>query len=502
MNRTITTRILLVLGLLSYTSTLNLFAQDDQVSHNVINDQGYTIRSLSSNGRYCSGYTYNADGSVTSIIYDIPTQEWQIVDQIQIYDISNNRMAVGNQPTAEGSLTPVAWKDESTYILPYSDTYLLGSNVNAISYDEKYMAGYLWKSPTDEGYDAVPILWTNDNYEFSYQILPMPETDWQGLHPQQVVIWDISDDASVIVGREVSNKGDLMLPLVWVKDQNGEYICSTVCEDLYFDKTKEHPGTMPEFDEYVTADPSTETELYNEQLQNWFQLVTIYQEKLSEYLTGTSIAPSDYNITDNGRFFATTVQYKNGVNLTNTKAIAIDTQDLGNPFILGSGTEGLSITDDGTFFYSENGKVYVTNVLNDTEKKEFSQYVSDEYGINIESSLNGCEITRLMCSSDKVSIIYTTDDGNTKTQYAIYAPEKASSVSETTKYNTEMSVQHNILKCTNNICQIWVYNTNGQTVFNGNIHENMDLTFLGHGIYIIKGTTNEGKSEIIKAVVQ
>lgn len=482
-------------------------AQSDamDVDFDVVQAQGNLISKVSSNGRYGVGSVQTQEG-YKSVWYDFETKECKVVeDVIELLNVDNDGRAVGEATDAEKGMLPIIWNNGELEYLPYPAEYNLGACVNTSTPDGSILMGLVWKSNTDAGYDAMPTVWkAGENGEMEYEFLPVPAEDWQALPPQQVVIWDVNEDATAVVGREVGWRGDVMMPSIWTTDENGEYQYKVIGSDIYFDSTKEHPGQFPQFEDMVTADPASEPDLYNEQLQEWINEVNEYSARCEEYFTGATIRPSSFNITDNGRFIAANIEYKEGTVISNTKALVIDTQNPDDLIIFGDATEGYAITDDGMLFYDSDEGLMVTNVLDQSVTYTFNDYMKNEYGVNISDVVpEDAEITRIIATSNKTSVMCTTyREGEGYVQYAVYAPGKVSVAENTADEDVVFAMRGNVLSSNVRFGDVKVFATDGRMVFDGASEGALDLSFLGKGIYLVKGIADNGVCKAIKAVVK
>lgn len=498
------TAVVACLTAMAAMSVTDVVAQSEtEVDCKLIEGEGYIINKISSNGRYGIS-SQQTDTGYSSFWYDFEKNESQVVADVDFVNIDNNGMAVGDVlDTENGLLLPVVWKNNEIKYVPYPTNYVQGACVNATSPDGSVMVGYAWTVPSDAGYDAAPVMWTlGDDGNFSYEILPVPEEDWQGLPPQQVVVWDVNEDASVLVGREVGWRGDIMMPSIWTRNSNGEYEYKVIGTGLYFDTTQEHPGHFPDFDTMVTADQATDPDLYNEQVQEWFDAVTLYEEKCAAYFTGATIRPSSFNITDNGRFFSGNVEYKEGTTVINTQALAVDTQNPDDLIVFDDNTQAYAITDDGTFFYDTADGVMVTNLLEASKDMTFADYLKDEYGVTLSDHVaEGADIISVIAASNKSCVLFTVlgDDGYQ--QYYIYAPGKVA-VDGIADDDVVVAMRGNVLSSNVELDNVKVFATDGQVVFEGRSEGALDLSFLGDGIYVVKGITGNGVCKVIKAVVK
>lgn len=482
-------------------------AQSDvlDVDFDVVQAQGNIINKVSSNGRYGVGSVQTQEG-YKSVWYDFEKKECKVVeDLIEFANVDNNGRVVGEVTDLEmGLVFPIVWNNGEVTKLPYPEEYIMGSGVNTSTPDGTVLMGYAWRGHSDAGYDVVPLMWkAGESGEMEYELLPMPAEDWQALPPQQVTIWDVNEDATAMIGREVGWRGDVMMPSIWTMDENGEYQYKLIGSDIYFDSTKEHPGQFPQFDDMVTADPNEEADLYNEQLQEWFNEVNEYTARCDEYFTGATIRPTAYSITDNGRFIATAIEYKEATIVSNTKALVIDTQNPDDLIIFGDATEGFAITDDGMLFYNSDEGLMVTNVLDQSVTYTFSDYLKNEYGVNLFDVVpEDALITRIIATSNKSLVMCTTyREGDGYVQYAVYAPDKVA-VAENTADDVVFAMRGNVLSSNVRFGEVKVFATDGRVVFDGASEGALDLSFLGKGIYVVKGIADNGVCKTIKAVVK
>lgn len=122
----------------------------------------------------------------------------------------------------------------------------------------------------------VPAVWElqSDGTYGSPKTLPYPSLDFTGRVPQYVTAVAISDDAKTIAGQVVDYSGQLTYPIIYTKDENGEWSYSTEVGLSLVNpnniKFPEWPGdspSMPTLDQFMAPD---EVEAYNQDLNDWF----------------------------------------------------------------------------------------------------------------------------------------------------------------------------------------------------------------------------------------
>lgn len=163
--------------------------------------------------------------------------------------ISDNGIAI-----ADGSYTNLSYYFDGTEWKELSNAEnTFGSGTNAITPDASMIVGdqQLAALSLDEnGVMVVPCIWESDGaggYKTA-EIIPYPTTDWTGSVPQYILVNDCSADGSVLVGTIVDNRGMVVEPIMWRRNDAGEWTYNRVHPELLNPENIVIPPCPADFD--------------------------------------------------------------------------------------------------------------------------------------------------------------------------------------------------------------------------------------------------------------
>lgn len=245
---------------------------------------------ISQNGRYTVSNLMN----MMMTIHDLSTDE-----VIAIYydeDMGYNEYmpgfgtCVANDGTVVGNAVIYTFNDDYTRYtqedlavifkgeemirlsLPYPE---YGGTAHAITPDGKYICGIVGNDAFS--IDArqsmqLPAIWTlnEDGTYGEPMVLPHPEKDFLGGIPQYVTAISISEDGNTIAGQVVNSSGWYYYPIVYTRDEKGEWSYSFPGIDLFLTHPEvvipEDPGEYPDKYDFITEE---ELAAYNQAMQDW-----------------------------------------------------------------------------------------------------------------------------------------------------------------------------------------------------------------------------------------
>ena len=234
------------------------FADDGDFVNNFVIPIG-----LSSNGNITWGY--NPVGSLGYYNFDDPNNPvtWTEYTDADVYGIRVVGVPYDDIPLVSNYLSSffVDLKTgEKTYMnLPDEN---LGLDAWDITADGKYVGCNI----TDDAFLVIPLIGERqEDGTFKYTYLEYDEYDAMGCTAQYTQVRHVSEDGKYIMGIQPDNRGMSGRLVVWTRQEDGTYKFSTPLDDLLYDFTCEKPGYTPEWDDYVTANPETEPEIFAEQ---------------------------------------------------------------------------------------------------------------------------------------------------------------------------------------------------------------------------------------------
>lgn len=228
------------------------------------------LTAISPNGQYVAGDV--GDGSV--IIRNLATGELKVFvtegDEI-MYRIGGGSTPISNTGIVVGSTTgenAAYFENNAWHELPVPNT-LYTNTAKAITPDGSIICGNLGRAQMTLEHSTamcVPAVWyrQEDGTYSEPEILPCPEYDFTGRVPQYITALSISADGKVIAGQVHDNGGMVEEPIIYYRDENGDWAYKLLYPELINPTGVKFPPYPGEFDE---AAPSEEQFMTPEELQ-------------------------------------------------------------------------------------------------------------------------------------------------------------------------------------------------------------------------------------------
>lgn len=258
-----------------------------------------------------------------------------------------------------------------------------------ISADGKYIGCNL----TTEDFIVIPMIAEKkEDGTYKYTYLDYDKNDAMGCPAQYTQVRFISDDAKYLIGIQPDNRGMGGRLVVWEKQEDGTYKFTTPLDEYLYDLSAEKPGIAPEWDDYVTADYETETELFNQQAAEYDKVFEEYETKYMKFTRNQS-ALEIYMMNKATRSNTVCMAfYDNRVN-NESDMIPVffdcDTKEIKEyPEMIGCfGMEQLPggghiVAKDQTGFYS------LTAIDNDGNTQPFHEWLTDKTGTDISKDFS------------------------------------------------------------------------------------------------------------------
>lgn len=257
---------------------MSAVAQDVNVSEPVFIDEfnqyGINTIGVSQNGRFV--YGIDPTGSVG--VYDFEgTNKYTTVsrDKLSSFPVS----VAGS--TTDGRLLI------STYLTSYFLNMNDGTKQEIKSPDSNYGID-AWDISADgkiivcnltsDGFTVIPMIGTlQEDGTYNLEYLEYDKNDAMGSEAQYSQVRYVSDDGQYLMGVQPDYVGMAGRLVVWERQDDGTYKFTTPMDDFIYDLSCEKPGNSPIWEEYVTADPIEDADLYNEQSKK-------YEEARMEFL--------------------------------------------------------------------------------------------------------------------------------------------------------------------------------------------------------------------------
>ena len=142
---------------------------------------------------------------------------------------------------------------------------------------------------TSANFIVIPMvgkLQEDGTYKLEY--LPYGEKDAMGCYAQYSQVRAVSNDGQYIMGVQPDDRGMGGRLVVWVRQADGSYEFTTPIDEFLYDYTYEKPGFAPEWDDYVTADPDAEPELWESQAAEFDKAFDEYEINYKNFTRGYS----------------------------------------------------------------------------------------------------------------------------------------------------------------------------------------------------------------------
>ena len=140
-----------------------------------------------------------------------------------------------------------------------------------------------------EDFSVEPMLaFRQEDGTYKFEKLPYDNIDAMGCESQYTQVRYISDNGKYVLGIQPDNRGLSGRIVVWTRQDDGSYSFSTPMDDFLYDFTIEKPGLAPEWSDYVTANPDTEPELFNQQMEEFDKIFNEFEQKYNDFTRGGS----------------------------------------------------------------------------------------------------------------------------------------------------------------------------------------------------------------------
>ena len=483
-------------------------------------------RGISSDGRYVWG---NLGADIPACIYDTQTGGPMIVLEPELdLSLGVNIAGItydGFAFVSENDITYIYDINSGTRSYVHSSSEY-GMDVWDVTADGRFFAGNI----TDEsGYFCEPLYGEQqEDGSFNMIQLDFPKEDAMGCLAQFSQARFISEDGKYIMGIQADARGMAGRLLVWTKQDDGTFTYTTPLDDFIYDKSVGQPGETPEFEDYVTADYDTETDLWNEQHEAFNKAFDDFVKKYNEYTRHSALdifmmhrakrdaiiyAGVDKAVKSEGaEDYDAVVTYPIMYNCATGEVIA-------NENLVGHAFEQLP---GGGYITFDNSSqmLYATNVVKeDGSSQEFSVWFNEMTGVDLSKDFY-FELTNPFTGEEFVGVYvglpYFSHNGKTLMLSATDADFNLC----TGVYNfdrdifatTATSIRPNLINkivFANNIINIGdgnngtaiVYNANGAKCGEYVVNGSADLSNMTPGAYIVNVSTDNGNATL-KVIVK
>ena len=492
-----------------FASSLGM-AQNETSTFKVIENLKLPAKAVSSDGRYIcgdfKGQAFIHDTETNSTIEIPPTyNEYDVAVLDGLNDINPAGIAVGH------------WGDNAAYYennkwhsLPMPSNRGMGS-AHSITDDGNIIVG---ESEVSFLYGpGMPLIWTKEGDGYKLDSLPHPDRDAFGRTIARCGALYISKDGSVIAGRfQDKSFAQFALLIVW-KKVNGEWEYTLFGEELIYDKTKPHPGNMPESEDYITAEPDTPE--YNAQVEEYNAAIDEFYIKLMgednqggyskmcmlvTYLGG-------FDMSANGRYLIGTIkdQLKES---SYAYSIDLETASLTTYKDITVGGGSACVGNDGTMFFIsmlglpvQDGTVLLPGAK---ESMGLAEYFKLRSGIDYSeqiASLNGNAGTPIISADNNTVVCWlgTPDFIAADCNYYVKFAPDAIAKAETDRTSV-LSLKNKVLFIMEEVQEALVYDLTGRVIYKGAGRE-IDMHQWPEGIYLVK-VSLKGKTVSEKIILR
>lgn len=510
--------------------------------------------------------------------------------------ISNNGILVGST-VASGNAAYLE-KGEWHYLPVLNEEYTNLSN--GITSDGNVICGNIGTDKIDinsENIMCVPCVWyRQDDGSYSQPVLlPHPDKDYTGRTPQYIKAISISDDGNVVAGQITDYGGFVQQPIVYTRNDKGEWNYQLLCPEL-INSTKiefpEYPGEAPEAPNMNNFMTEEEIAAYNSAYQEWSTTYPIDYSKYpnqEDYMSDESKAKyndalAEYNvkfaeweelfypfselyfesqessklfvfnscyISPNGKYYLTSTQSQGGIWMSNkrkgTSALdegfdtPVEETSYASPYVLNIETGEYStvignsdiqasfIADDGTVLATSEIytkpqamvltpgaseylplEVYLAETspmaaswMNENMRHDMLDYDPDTFE---EITIPNVMISGAPYAASDLSVFCTASlnvwdvyDENYYYSYIIYADKTVDAVEDVA--DSEFAVEAlkgGVVSVKGDNATVEIYTLGGEKAFQGQ-GTGMISTGLAEGFYIVKATSENGKTVVLKA---
>ena len=485
-------------------------------------------RGVSADGTYIYG---NIGADVPGCIYNVKTNEPMIVLDPEKGDMTLGVNVVGI--TYDG----LAFVNENdvTYVLNLNDgtkTYLkspvadFGMDVWDVTSDGSFFAGNI---TSEDGFYCEPLYGEKqEDGTFKMVQLDYPREDAMGCMAQFSQARFVSEDGNHIFGIQADARGMAGRLLVWTRQADGTFTYEMPFDDIIFDKSVGQPGSVPEFEDYVTADSETDPDLFNQQYDEFIKAFEEFQQKYNDFTRHSALdifmmnrarrssviyAGLDQAYIPEGSEDYEEIVCRPIMYDCETGTVTYNEQAVGHAFD--------QLPGGGYITFDNSSEVlYQTSVVKeDGTVQEFSEWLNELCGIDLSEDYY-MELSNPFTGQEFVGVFvglpYFSNDGKTLVMAAtdldfmlttgvitfdrdVFAMTatgiKPNVVSKVLFANNKLNIGDGVQG------KVVVYNASGAKCGEFDVNGTADLSSMGAGAYIVNVNTEKGNSTL-KVIVR
>ena len=142
---------------------------------------------------------------------------------------------------------------------------------------------------TSANFMVIPMIARlSEDGSYKLEYLPYGKEDAMGCEAQYTQVRAISNDGQYIMGVQPDFRGMGGRLVVWERQEDGSYEYTTPIDEYLYDYSYEKPGASPEWEDYVTADPDADPELWESQAAEYDMAYDEYETNYMNFTRGYS----------------------------------------------------------------------------------------------------------------------------------------------------------------------------------------------------------------------
>ncbi len=486
---------------------------------------------VSADGQYIYG---SVGGDVQAGIYNIKTNDPMIIldPELNTSSLGVNIAGItydGIAFVSENNISYLYNIKDNTRTDLISPSPEIGMDIWDVSSDGKIFAGNITNV---DGFHCEPIYGVKqEDGTYKMNKLNYDSNDAMGCIAQFTQARFVSEDGKYVMGLQVDSRGMAPRMVVWVLQEDGTYKFTTPLDAVIYDLSCKQPGEVPDYYDYVTADPDTEPELWQQQRDVFQKAFNDFEVNYGNFTRHSSLKAFMMNrairdskiytgieemIATEGSDIYDAVVTHPIIYDCEKDIVTYDKENVGTAFEQLPGGGYISFDDSSQLFY----KTSVTK--KDGTRMEFTKWLLEFTGIDLYDYFHYVVFNPLTGGSlDDVyaGLPYFSHDGKTLVLYGTNADynfatnvltfdrdvfDEVSTGINDVKVLCSITYSDNIITLNDGKCgTVELYGLNGVKQGAYRINGSLNLkSLVAAGSYIAKVTTNDNVTSTIKVIVK
>ena len=284
-------KILTLFAAMSLMASVNAQNQFEVTDRNYVQefiDEFVSSTGISSNGKYVFGAIAGGEGPAAA--FDLKGDgglTWFEPEIEETYGVTVAGITYdGIALVSENDILYTYNLNDGTKTYLESPKKNLGMDAWDITSDGSFFAGNF----TDEMASISEPLIGIKQEDGTYKIvaLDFDKYDAFGTEAQFSQARYVTEDGSRVIGLQIDARGKAPRAIVWERQEDGTYKFTTPMDPKIYDQSVE-VGKKPVFEEYVTADPETEPELYKKQKEEYSKDFYAYEDRFNQFTKNSTL---------------------------------------------------------------------------------------------------------------------------------------------------------------------------------------------------------------------